>query len=153
MLTNQALDAAQAIVDPARRARALADVAQTAAQVVDLKQNKILAGLKRAAEDAGALEQARMVTEEALDAARAITDPDDRARALAEVARNVEPSQAPPLLADALMTGHWQASVDVLVKISATAVIAIADEYLSVSASARNFQWAIAYGNPSLSRR
>jgi hypothetical protein len=75
-------------------------------------------------------------------AVRAIADPDRRARGMAEAARTASPGQARLLLAESLTTGHWLESVHPLAKVSSAAVIAIADEYLNLSAATVNFQWA-----------
>lgn len=82
---------------------------------------------------------------------RAIADPDLRARALANAAKTADPGQARLLLAESLTTGHWLESVHVLAKVSSAAVLAIADEYLDVSAT-MNLQWASPSTKTSLSQ-
>jgi hypothetical protein len=64
------------------------------------------------------------------DEARAILDPDQQLRALADLARKAESNQARSLVARELAAGHWGAWIDVLLQISPDAVIGIADEYL-----------------------
>jgi hypothetical protein len=91
-------------------------------------------------------------TDQDLAAVRAIADPDLRARALADAARTADPGQARLLLAESLTTGHWLESVHVLAKVSSAAVLAIADEYLDVSAAAANLQWASPSSRTSLSQ-
>jgi hypothetical protein len=135
-LAKKAKAAAQAVTDPAARAEVLADLARPTASNLDRaeaaarsitdpsQQARAFANLARAAGDAGDLDRAEA-------AARSITDPSQQAQALAELARKAEPGRARALLAWALTTGHWLASVNILVKISPAAVISIADEYLN----------------------
>ncbi len=104
---------ARGIPDHYHRARALGFVAEVAAGAGDLDLGKALA--------------------------QAITDPNEQARALADLARKAEPNQARSLLARALTVGHWKVSVDILVKINPAAIITIADEYLSATPSPGNF--------------
>jgi hypothetical protein len=104
---------AQAIISPDRRTRALAD-------------------LVRAAAGAGDLDRATA-------SARSIPDPDEQVRALVGLAEKAESNQARSLLARALVSGHWSASIDVLLQINPTAVRGIADEYLSAASSPGNF--------------
>jgi hypothetical protein len=85
------------------------------------------------------LDRARMLARQAGETARAILEPDQQARALADLARKAESDQARSLLARsllarALVVGHWTTSIDVLLQIS-PAVIGIADEYLGASSS------------------
>ncbi len=112
------------------RAQKLAEQAMTAARAITNPdwQAQIMGELARAAAEAGDLDWAEA-------AALAIIHPGRQARALADLARKAKPAKAPSLLARALTTGHWLASVDVLVHINPAAVIAIADEYLSAAPS------------------
>jgi hypothetical protein len=91
-------------------------------------------------------------TDQDLATVRAIADPELRARALADAARTADPGQARLLLAESLATGHWLESVQVLAKVSSAAVLAIADEYLVVSAAPMNLQWASPSSRTSLSQ-
>jgi hypothetical protein len=149
-----------AIPDLYHRARALADLARVAAKAADLdragtlvgqaeatvraiphpeRQAQVLTDLARVAVEAGDLDRAEALAGQAEAAAGATTNPGRQAQILADIARDAEPSRACLLLARALTTGHWLASVEILAKANPDSVISIADEYLS----AKNFIKAV----------
>jgi Domain of unknown function (DUF4062) len=103
-LSERAETEARAITESARRMEALSDVSKSLARL-------------------GLLNRAKAVAE-------LIASPDLRAAALAGLTENLEPGQARALLALALATGHWEASMDALIQTDPAAVIAITDEYL-----------------------
>jgi len=146
---EQAEEAAGVITSTNQQAGMLAAQMEAALRTGDLDRAKTLAAqaeeVTRAITNRG--QQAQMlaaVTEVALRTgdldraetiAEAIIDPYQRACSLADVARNAEPNRSRSLLARALNSGHWKASVEVLVQIDPAAVITVADEYLSVTSS------------------
>ena len=136
---------ARSITDPFQQAQALVALAKAAAKARDLDLAKalteqtetaartitsphqrvqLLAMLAEVAAEAGDLERAEALAE-------GIKNADQRARALADLARSAKPNQARSLIARALTAGHWEASVEVLMQINPAAVVAVADEYLS----------------------
>jgi hypothetical protein len=118
-LVGRAEATARAILHPERQAQALAGLARVAAETGDLNRAGTLAGLAEAT-------------------AGVITNLGRQAQILADIASDAEPSRAWILLAQALTTGHWLASVEILARANPASVICIADEYLS----AKNFNKA-----------
>ena len=104
VLAEQAEAAARSITDPDRQAQVLADLAGAAARAGDLDRAQALA--------------------------RSITNPDERTRILVDLAAGAKPDQARSLLAWALTVDKWQSLLEALVRVNASALIAIADEYL-----------------------
>lgn len=107
MLAAQAEAAACATTDRFEQAQALADLAQTAAEVGNVNRAEALA--------------------------LGIADPATKAQALADLARKAGPSHARSLLARAVTVGSWISLLDVLGQIEPSVIIAIADEYESLS--------------------
>ena len=110
------------------RAQAMTEQAEVAARQITnpSRQAKVLADLVKAAAAAGDLDRAQ-------ELARSITDPDQRTRTLVDLAKGAKPDQARPLLAWALTVDKWQALMEGLVRVDPSAVVAIADEYLSAA--------------------
>jgi tetratricopeptide (TPR) repeat protein len=126
-LAIQALTAARIISDPDRKAQMLDKLAQVVARTGSSERAQKLADLARAAVPVAASQHGG----KAPIGGQRVRDPDDH-ETPTDQASESEPTLLSAGLAEALTTQHWLASIDVLAKISPAAVIAIADEYLSV---------------------
>ena len=143
---------ARSITDSEQRERVLAQLTQAAARAGDLdraetiarwisypgQRVQALAAMAEVAARAGDLDRAETLAKRAETAALSISNPDQQARALADLARKVSPNRARSLLAQALTTSHWEATIVVLAQISPVALGTLVDEYLSATAPPRD---------------
>ncbi len=111
-----------------------------AAVALSVNTEKVVKSLTSYVRDQGLISLARAVAAigdhgRAEKIANSITEPDWQAEALAAVAKFVEPNRAAALIARALHLGSWVTPLDVLAHIQSAVVVAIADEFPSLTDS------------------
>lgn len=143
---DRATAIARSITNPERRVAALTAMATALARVGDFDQAEqaarlianpyaqslALASLADKAADAYDHGRAAALTDLAEDLANRIADRDRRARALCALVKRVEPGRARRLIAQAFGLGSWTTPLHALVQVQPAAVLAVADERLSL---------------------
>ena len=99
-----------------------------------------LADLARIAVEAGDLDRAETLAGQAAVVARPVSNLGRQAEILVGIASDAEPGRARLLLARALTTGHWLASVGVLAKIDPGASAAVSSRPSASSTDARSLR-------------
>jgi hypothetical protein len=130
------VDLAQAATGPGDSGRFLALCERAEKEVNDIpaaygayQPALSLGQLASAAAHAGQRERASRLVRRGESLIRSLNEGDARAKAFIALVPGAEPHDARSLIANALVTGHWRWSLDVLGQIDKSAIVALADEY------------------------